>query len=134
MKRKRGAGNSSPAKTRRTVHTKRRSKVAKPRRRRGVDTKARKSALKPPRAAQTVEALQAQIRRLRSARTRLERRLTSAVKEIGMLRQIEFRVQRLEDELAERDQEISRLRMERADQLRQLELRLGGASILSTPS
>jgi len=120
---------------------------AKPRgRRRAVKAKPRvKAAVKKriakPRAAASVEALQKQIRRLRAARARLERRLTSAVQEIGMLRQIEFRVQRLEEELSKRDAElakrdadIARMRMERADQLRQLELRLGGASILATPS
>jgi predicted RNase H-like nuclease (RuvC/YqgF family) len=82
----------------------------------------------------TVESLQKEVRRLRAARRKLERRLTSAVQEIGMLRQLEFRIQSLENDLDKRDQEIARLRLERADQLSQLELRLGGASIVSTPS
>ena len=73
--------------------------------------------------------MQKEVRRLRAARGKLERRLTSAVKEIGMLRQLEFRVQSLENDLDKRDQEIARLRLERADQLSQLELRLGGAMV-----
>ena len=130
--------------TRRATKSRRRKRTpAKPR---AVKAKppvkaAVKRRLAKPRAAVSVEALEKQIRRLRRARAQLERRLTSAVQEIGMLRQIEFRVQRLEEELSKRDEElakrdadIARMRMERADQLRQLELRLGSASIVSTPS
>ena len=111
--------------TRRRGKPQRRKTRAKPSRRRPAVKKAPRD---------TVESLQKEIRRLRVARGKLERRLTSAVREIGMLRQLEFRVQSLENDLGKRDQELARLRLERADQLSQLELRLGGASIVSTPS
>ena len=109
--------------------TRRRSK---PQRRK---TRAKPSRARPPvkkAARDTVESLQKEIRRLRAARGKLERRLTSAVKEIGMLRQLEFRIQSLENDLDKRDQEIARLRLERADQLSQLELRLGGAMVVGS--
>lgn len=83
---------------------------------------------------QAFEALQKQVRRLRSARSRLERRLTAAVQEIGMLRQFELRVQMLEADLARRDQEIARLRREGEERAREGESRPGGASIVSAPS
>ncbi len=79
-----------------------------------------------------MESLRKEVRRLRAARAKLERRLTSAVQEIGILRQLEFRARRLEDELAKRDEEIARLRLERANQLSQLELRLGGAMVVGS--
>jgi hypothetical protein len=47
-----------------------------------------------------IAELEREVRRLRSARGRLERRLTAAVQEIGMLRQFEVRAQMLENELA----------------------------------
>jgi len=109
--------------------TRRRSK---PQRRKA---RAKPSRARPPvkkAARDTVESLQKEIRRLRAARGKLERRLTSAVKEIGMLRQLEFRIQSLENDLDKRDQEIARLRLERADQLSQLELRLGGAMVVGS--
>jgi len=109
--------------------TRRRSK---PQRRKA---RAKPSRARPPvkkAARDTVESLQKEIRRLRAARGKLERRLTSAVKEIGMLRQLEFRIQSLENDLDKRDQEIARLRLERADQLSQLELRLGGAVVVGS--
>jgi len=111
--------------TRRRSKPQRRKARAKPSRPRSPVKKA---------ARDTVESLQKEVRRLRAARGKLERRLTSAVQEIGILRQLEFRIQSLENDLDKRDQEIARLRLERADQLNQLELRLGGASIVSTPS
>ena len=55
------------------------------------------------------------MRRLRSARRRLEQRLTAAVQEIGMLRTFEMRAQMLENELAKRDVELSRLRAEMSE-------------------
>ena len=111
----------------------------KPTRRRSKPQRS-KARAKPSRPRQpakkatrdTVESLQKEVRRLRAARRKLERRLTSAVKEIGMLRQLEFRIQSLENDLDKRDQEIARLRLERADQLSQLELRLGGAMVLGS--
>jgi len=76
--------------------------------------------------AEVVASLEHDVRRLRSARRQLEKRLTAAVQEIGTIRQFEIRAQVLESELAKRDAEIGRLRTEREEQL-------GGASIVSTP-
>lgn len=91
----------------------------KPRRRRGkakrrsVASKAPRRKRRAPRAAATavrnrsrsedrrgIAELEREIRSLRSARSYLERRLTAAVQEIGMLRQFELRAQALETELA----------------------------------
>jgi len=77
--------------------------------------------------AEVVASLERDVRRLRSARRQLERRLTAAVQEIGTIRQFEIRAQVLESELAKRDAEIDRLRTEREEQLG------GTASIVSTP-
>jgi len=124
----------APGPTRRANKTparRARTKTARAARRPTVPAKA---AAPAPSDREAVEALRKEVRRLRRARAQLERRLTSAVKEIGILRQLEFRAQRLEDDLGKRDEEIARMRLERANQLSQLELRLGGASILSTPS
>ena len=109
--------------TRRRSKPQRRKARAKPSRPRSPVKKA---------ARDTVESLQKEVRRLRAARGKLERRLTSAVQEIGILRQLEFRIQSLENDLDKRDQEIARLRLERADQLNQLELRLGGAMVVGS--
>jgi chromosome segregation ATPase len=79
-----------------------------------------KRAAKPARAAagrKTIAALEAEVRRLRMARGKLEHRLTAAVQEIGTLRQFEVRAQALERELAAMREELSQ--------------RLGGASIVS---
>ena len=126
----------APGPTRRAKKT-----PARPRRARTKTARASRRPTVPAKAAapapsdrEAVEALRKEVRRLRRARARLERRLTSAVQEIGILRQLEFRAQRLEDDLGKRDEEIARMRLERANQLSQLELRLGGASFLSTPS
>jgi hypothetical protein len=80
----------------------------------------------------TVAALEREVRRLRLARGRLERRLTATVQEIGMLRQFETHARSLEAELARRDAEIERLRQERDERLREAEIR-GPAPIASTP-
>jgi len=93
-------------------------------------TKKRVAAPAKARSAIDREALAAaegEVRRLRAARRRLEQRLTAAVQEIGTLRTFELRAQMLENELAKRDAELSRLRTEISD-------RLGGASIVSTPA
>jgi lipopolysaccharide biosynthesis protein len=74
------------------------------------------------------------VQRLRRAQSRLERRLTAAVQEIGMLRQFEMRAQALESELARRAAEIAELRREREERSRKAGNPLGGASIVSTPS
>ncbi len=80
----------------------------------------------------TALALEREVRRLRRARGRLERRLTATVQEIGMLRQFEIRTRGLEAELARRDAEIEQLRRERDERLRETEIRIAGASIAST--
>ena len=82
---------------------------------------------RPPIDREALATAEAEIRRLRSTRRRLEQRLTAAVQEIGTLRTFELRAQMLENELAKRDIELSRLRAESGD-------RLGGASIVSTPA
>jgi hypothetical protein len=84
--------------------------------------------------SKTALALEREVRRLRLARSRLERRLTATVQEIGMLRQFEIRARRLEAELARRDVEIERLRRERDERSREIEIRAAGASLPSTPS
>jgi hypothetical protein len=81
----------------------------------------------------TALALEREVRRLRLARGRLERRLTATVQEIGMLRQFEIRARGLEAELARRDAEIEQLRRECDERLRETELRTAGASSTSTP-
>jgi hypothetical protein len=100
---------------------------------------AKKKISRPTRAAEAallarvaadremIATLESEVRRLRSARRRLEQRLTAAVQEIGSLRQWELRAQMFENEVAKRDREISRLHAELAD-------RLGGASIVSAPA
>ena len=77
----------------------------------------------------TALALEREVRRLRLARGRLERRLTATVQEIGMLRQFEIRAKGL----ARRDAEIEQLRRERDERLRETEIRIAGASSASTP-
>ncbi len=69
---------------------------------------------------------QKELRRLRSARNSLERRLTAAVQEIGLCRQYEVRARMLENELGE-------LRARSEQRIRELESRLNGASIVATP-
>jgi hypothetical protein len=58
-------------------------------------------------------AVERELRRLRRARSRLERQLTAAVQEIGILRQYEWRTAALEKEVRRRDDEIARLRDQR---------------------
>src|SRR5207244_10372638 len=113
-------------------------KKAAPRRRRAKRARAATTTKKKPLAArakrrpkpldrEALAAAEAEVRRLRSTRRRLEQRLTAAVQEIGTLRTFELRAQMLENELAKRDGELSRLRAEMSD-------RLGGASIVSAPA
>ena len=104
----------------------------RPKRARAATTKKKPVAARAkPRAKpidrEALAAAEAEVRRLRSTRRRLEQRLTAAVQEIGTLRTFELRAQMLENELAKRDLELSRLRAENAD-------RLGGASIVSAPA
>jgi hypothetical protein len=115
--------------------TRRRAKATN-RSRAGVrkSTPRKKPAKKPSRPRKAapldrlaVEALERQVRSLRMARGKLERRLTAAVQEIGTLRHFELRVQILERQLQARDEEISHLR-------HQGDERLGGASIVGAPS
>ncbi|MEA2625878.1 MAG: hypothetical protein QOD06_1923 [Candidatus Binatota bacterium] len=76
------------------------------------DTRAAlsRSAAPPPEDAASIER---ELRRLRRARSRLERQLTAAVQEIGILRQYEWRTAALEKEVRRRDDEIARLRDQR---------------------
>ena len=62
----------------------------------GAEKAKRTRRAKPtvPTDRKAIAALEREIRRLRLARGRLERRLTAAVQEIGMLRQFELRVPR----------------------------------------
>jgi len=113
--------------TRRRAKATNRSRVRK-------STPRKKPAKKPSRPRKAapldrlaVEALERQVRSLRMARGKLERRLTAAVQEIGTLRHFELRVQILERQLQARDEEISRLR-------HQGDERVGGASIVGAPS
>jgi hypothetical protein len=79
-------------------------------------------------------ALEREVHRLRQARGRLERRLTEAVQEIGMLRQFETRVQALQAEVGRRDAEIAELRRERDERSRKSGSLLREGSIPTTPS
>jgi predicted RNase H-like nuclease (RuvC/YqgF family) len=99
--------------TRKSARTKRPAKKAR---------RVRKSA---PLGRRAVEALEKEAHRLLRARSRLERRLTAAVQEIGTLRNFELRVQILERQVRDRDEEISRLRQELGE-------RSGGAAIVSS--
>ena len=92
-----------------------------------IAPKKKRVARRPPVDHDALAALEAEVRSLRSARRRLEQRLTEAVQEIGTLRQFELRAQMFENELAKRDHEVARLREELAE-------RLGGASIVSAPN
>jgi hypothetical protein len=56
------------------------------------------------------------------------------VQEIGVLRQLDTRVQALEAEVARRDAEITELRRERSERSRDAGILLGEGSIPSTPS
>jgi|SRR5882724_11247245 len=87
----------------------------------------RAAARAQPIDREALAAAETEVRRLRATRRRLEQRLVAAVQEIGTLRTFELRAQMLENELAKREGELSRLRAEMSD-------RLGGASIVSAPA
>jgi hypothetical protein len=74
-------------------------------------TKRRKPAT-PRIGREAVDLLERKIRRLRSARARLERRLTEAVQEIGTLRQFELRARTLEGHLRKREEDLAAVRRE----------------------
>ena len=120
---------------------KRRKKPVKHRRRSTSNARAlpakssaplRQPPRKPGRAAQQ-EELERELRRLRAARAKLERRLTAAVQEIGTLRQWEIRATMLEGQLQKREQELVRLRQESEERIRELQSRLGGAAAAPAP-
>jgi len=120
---------------------KRRKKPVKHRRRstsnaRALPAKSSAPLRQPPRktgrAAQQ-EELERELRRLRAARAKLERRLTAAVQEIGTLRQWEIRATMLEGQLQKREQELVRLRQESEERIRELQSRLGGAAAAPAP-
>jgi predicted RNase H-like nuclease (RuvC/YqgF family) len=92
--------------------------------------KAGKSRSRP--ARKSASALEREVHRLRQARGRLERRLTAAVQEIGVLRQLDARVQALEAEVARRDAEIAELRRDLGERSREAEALLGEGSISSS--
>ncbi|MGH7820955.1 MAG: hypothetical protein ACREQ9_14410 [Candidatus Binatia bacterium] len=74
---------------------------------------------------------EAELRRLRSARRKLERQLTAAVQEIGLLRQYEVRSRFLEAEVARRDGQLAELRQQYEGRIRELESR--GADTAAEP-
>jgi hypothetical protein len=102
-------------------------RVAPPPTKRAAPPAARKRKRAAPLDREAFAALEKLVRGLRSARGKLERRLTAAVQEIGMLRQFEARAEALERELGKRDDELARLQ-------RALAAQLGSASVVSTPS
>jgi hypothetical protein len=111
----------SPRKPKRRSRSLRPAKIVakKPRRAtRAVTRKRRvpasKGATAPRRPQETLEALARRIRRLGAVRARLERRLTEAVQEIGMLRRFELRARELEGELEKREEELATARRELA--------------------
>lgn len=72
-----------------------------------------------------------EIRRLRSQRARLEKRLTAVVQEIGILRQYEMRARMLEAEVERKKVEIGALRHEYEERIRALESRSAEAGLAS---
>jgi len=126
-----GAKKKVPTKRSRTAARPRRARPGKlaPKKRRGR-TRAPRAA-KPRRRAtariggKAVESLERKVRRLGSARARLERRLTEAVQEIGTLRRFELRARTLEGELRKREEELAAVR-------RELQSMRGGSS--ATPA
>lgn len=80
---------------------------------------ARKRARGPIRRAAASPAvtprIERELSRLRNVRSRLERRLTALVQEIGLLRQFEIRTRILEGEVQKRDQELAALRRQQAE-------------------
>jgi predicted nucleic acid-binding Zn-ribbon protein len=129
--RRRGKSSKRPAPKRRERPSLRRAPKRAQAPRKTKRTKRAKSTASADRKA--IAALEREIRRLRLARGRLERSLTAAVQEIGMLRQFEIRAQALEAELSRRDGLIAELRRERDERVREID-GLGGTSIASTPS
>jgi hypothetical protein len=79
---------------------------------------ASKPRRRAPAAATASVDLEREIARLRSTRSRLERRLTAMVKEIGLLRQYEMRARFLEAEVQKRDQQIAELRHQYEQRIR----------------
>lgn len=130
--RRRGKSSKRPAPKRRERPSPRRAPKRAQAPRKAKRTRRAKPTVPTDRKA--IAALEREIRRLRLARGRLERRLTAAVQEIGMLRQFEIRTQGLEAELSRRDSLIADLRRERDERLREVEAGPGGTSIVSTPS
>ena len=93
--------------------------AAATRRNSGAAKSARpRTAPKPGAAADPAR----EIRRLQTARRNLERQLTAAVQEIGILRQWEVRARLLESEIEKREAKV-----------RELEERLGGADLVRQP-
>ncbi len=99
---------------------KRRVKARKPKRRKSRRSRAR--AVKSSARSRKPDETERELRRLRSARAKLERRLTAAVQEIGTLRQWEVRATMLEGQLQKSQARI-----------RELESRLGGDMAASPP-
>lgn len=75
---------------------------------------ARREVASPP----APSSAQREITRLQNVRSRLERRLTALVQEIGYLRQYEMRTRILEAELKKRDQELETLRRQNEERIR----------------
>jgi hypothetical protein len=97
-KKKAAARRAKPAKTSSTKRA-----LAKPTR---PATKPTRPAAKPAAESAEVTTLKARFQRERNA---LEKRLTEAVREIGLLRHHELRAGHLENQLRDRDETIARL-------------------------
>ena len=70
-------------------------------------------------AGKTAAPPSAEVRKLRSARRNLEKQLTAAVQEIGLLRQYELKTKILESELEKRTAEVEELRRRAAERPRE---------------
>ena len=113
-----GTKKKTPRKRSRTAGPPRRPHPAKvaAKKRRGK-TRARRATKRRKPAAprigrEAVDLLERKVRRLRSARARLELRLTEAVQEIGTLRQFELRARTLEGALRKREEDLAAVRRE----------------------
>ncbi|MGH7856440.1 MAG: hypothetical protein ACREQY_03850 [Candidatus Binatia bacterium] len=89
--------------------------------------KQKEAAQKKKKSGAAGEA-EAELRRLQSARRKLERQLTAAVQEIGLLRQYETRARFLEAEVQKRDAQLADLRRQYEARIHDLESRAGSAA------
>ncbi len=108
---KRVAAKTKPARPRSATTRKPRRPSAKKAPAHAAAGARRKLPAKPPvDPREALHKLELKIRRLATARRKLEKRLTAAVQEIGTLRTFELRAAMLEAELGKRDAELAQLR------------------------